>query len=58
MVKDEGDACMVNVKPYQTKMIILRMFSTKENVRNNYNEQCTVIVKRFVNFRRATAVEH
>lgn len=50
LIKEDEDSCTIDVKSHQTKMIILGMYSTREDILDIYNEQCNVIVKKMSEF--------
>ena len=46
LIEDEEDNCLIEVKSHQTKMSILSISSTRDNILNTCNEQYDVIIKR------------
>ena len=42
----DEDNCIIKVKKHQTKMSILSIHSTRDDILNSYNEQCDVIIKK------------
>lgn len=50
LVKEDHDTCTIEVKSHQTKMVILSISTTSDDIIDLYNEQCNNIIKKMSEF--------
>ena len=50
LTKDDENNCLIEVNSHQTKMSILGIYSTRDDILNTYNDLCDVIIKNMSEF--------